>query len=68
MAHYGNFENCTNYIAMVGKKSADLDERCGYYGELLVLKAQELGLNTCSRQFSWRLMRLRSEQPQTLES
>ena len=47
MAHYGHFENCSNYIAMVGKKSAGLDELCGYYGELLVLKAQELGLNTC---------------------
>ncbi len=47
MAHYGKFENCTNYIAMVGKKSSALDELCGYYGELLVLKAQELGLNTC---------------------
>lgn len=34
----------TNYI---GKKSADLDEKCGYYGERLVLKAQQLGLNTC---------------------
>ncbi len=47
MAKYGRFENCTNYIAMIGKKASDLDERCGYYGELLVLKAQELGLNTC---------------------
>lgn len=47
MAHYGKFENCANYIALVGKKAPDLDERCGYYGELLVLKAQELGLNTC---------------------
>ena len=47
MAHYGNFENCKNYIVMAGKKASDLDERCGYYGELLVLKAQELGLNTC---------------------
>ena len=47
MAHYGNFENCANYIAVVGKKSPGLDERGGYYGELLVLKAQELGLNTC---------------------
>lgn len=47
MAKYGNFENCSNYIALVGKKASDLDERCGYYGELLVLKAQELGLNTC---------------------
>ena len=47
MAHYGRFENCSNYIAMVGKNAPDLQERCGYYGEKLVLKAQELGLNTC---------------------
>ena len=46
-AHYGKFENARNYIAMVGRKSEGLEERCGYYGELLVLKAQELGLNTC---------------------
>ncbi len=45
MAHYGRFENCKNYIALVGK--ADTDELCGYYGERLVLKAQQLGLNTC---------------------
>lgn len=47
MAHYGRFENCSNYIALIGRKAADLDERCGWYGEKLVLKAQELGLNTC---------------------
>ena len=47
MAHYGKFSGCTNYIAMVGKKSKDLDEQAGYYGEKIVLKAQELGLNTC---------------------
>ena len=47
MAKYGRFENCANYIAMVGRKAPDLEERCGYYGEKLVLKAQELGLNTC---------------------
>ena len=47
LAHYGRFEGCSNYIAIIGKKAADLDERAGYYGELLVLKAQELGLNTC---------------------
>ncbi|MDY3828404.1 MAG: nitroreductase family protein [Clostridium sp.] len=47
MAHYGKFSGCTNYIAIVGKKSKDLDEKAGYYGEKLVLKAQELGLNTC---------------------
>ena len=47
LAHYGRFENVNNYIAIVGKKSKSLDETAGYYGELLVLKAQELGLNTC---------------------
>ena len=47
MAHYGQFSNANNYIVMAGKKAEDLEERCGFYGELLVLKAQELGLNTC---------------------
>ena len=32
---------------MAGKKSVELDERVGYYGEQLVLYAQTLGLNTC---------------------
>lgn len=45
MAHYGKFSNVSNYIALVGKK--DDEEKAGYYGEKLVLKAQELGLNTC---------------------
>ncbi|MDE5933438.1 MAG: nitroreductase [Lachnospiraceae bacterium] len=47
MAHYGKFIGVENYIALIGKKAADLDEKAGYYGEKLVLKAQELGLNTC---------------------
>ena len=47
MAHYGKFSGVTNYIALVGKKSNMLDELCGYYGDRLVLKAQQLGLNTC---------------------
>ena len=47
MAHYGKFSGVTNYIAMIGKKGPDLEEACGYYGERLVLKAQQLGLNTC---------------------
>lgn len=47
MAHYGKFSGVANYIALVGKKDANLDEKAGYYGEKLVLKAQELGLNTC---------------------
>lgn len=47
MAHYGKFTGVANYIALVGKKGPKLDETLGYYGEELVLKAQELGLNTC---------------------
>ncbi len=45
MAHYGSFRNCKNYIAMIGPKNCD--EKCGYYGEKIVLKAQQLGLNSC---------------------
>lgn len=47
MAHYGKFSGVRNYIALIGKKGAGLDEKCGYYGEKVVLKAQQLGLNTC---------------------
>ena len=47
MAHYGKFAGVKNYIALVGEKSPELDEKLGYYGEKLVLKAQELGLNSC---------------------
>lgn len=47
MAHYGRFSGVANYIAMIGPKSKDLEEKTGYYGEELVLYAQRLGLNTC---------------------
>lgn len=47
MAHYGSFRGVTNYLALVGPKGPGLEEACGYYGERLVLLAQQLGLNTC---------------------
>lgn len=47
MAHYGKFDGVKNYIALIGKKGAGLDEACGYYGERLVLKLQQLGMNSC---------------------
>lgn len=47
MAHYGKFSGVRNYIALVGRKSSDLEERCGYYGERITLLAQSLGLNLC---------------------
>lgn len=44
---YGRFSGVNNYFVVSGKKADDLDERAGYYGEQLVLLAQQLGLNTC---------------------
>ena len=53
---YGRFKNVKNYIALVGDKSIEkLDEKCGYYGQKLVLKAQQLGLNTCWVGLSYRM-------------
>lgn len=47
MAHYGKFSGVRNYIALIGRKTPDLDEKTGYYGERIAVKAQQLGLNTC---------------------
>lgn len=47
MAHYGKFSGVENYIALIGKKNGELEEKCGYYGEKIALYAQTLGLNTC---------------------
>ena len=48
LAHYGKFKNADNYIALVGRKDReDLDETAGYYGQKIVLAAQQMGLNTC---------------------
>ena len=47
LAQYGSFRNVRNYIVLSGKKSEGFDYLCGYYGEKVVLFAQQLGLNTC---------------------
>ena len=47
LAHYGHFRNVKNYIVLSGKKNADFEYLCGYYGEKIVLFAQQHGLNTC---------------------
>jgi nitroreductase len=51
---YGQFSGVKNYLVMIGKKSKDLYERVGYYGEQIVLLAQTLGLNTCWVGLSYR--------------
>lgn len=35
------------FIALIGKNADDREERCGYYGEKLILYLQALGINTC---------------------
>lgn len=45
MAHYGKFSGVSNYIVLIAEKGKD--ELIGYYGEKIVLKLQELGLNSC---------------------
>lgn len=42
-----SFSGVSDYIALIGKKSEDLDLKIGYYGEKIALRAQQLGLNTC---------------------
>lgn len=47
LAHYGKFSGVCNYIALVGRSMPEYAEKCGYYGEKIVIEAQKLGLNTC---------------------
>ena len=47
MARYGKFSGVNNYFALIGKAGPDLQEKCGYWGERLVLYAQMMELNTC---------------------
>lgn len=42
---YGQFKGCRNYLAIIGPKGKDVE--AGYYGERVVLKAQELGIDSC---------------------
>lgn len=42
---YGQFKCCKNYLAIVGPGRKDVE--AGYYGERIVLKAQQLGINSC---------------------
>lgn len=46
-ARYGSFRGVRNYLVLAGKEDPALDERCGYYGERLVLFARQLGLDSC---------------------
>lgn len=47
ISRLGGWKNVPAYVALIGPESGQLEEMCGYYGEQIVLLAQELGLNTC---------------------
>lgn len=53
------FENCKNYIALVGPRGSA--EALGYCGEMLVLKAQAIGLNTCWVAGTYRKRRVKAQ-------
>ncbi len=42
---YGKFQGCRNYLNIIGPKNREED--AGYFAEKIVLKAQELNVNSC---------------------
>ena len=47
LARFIGWKYVPAYLALVGPDTEDLEEKCGWYGEHLVLFLQSLGLNTC---------------------
>jgi nitroreductase len=47
LAHYGRFQNVSDYVVVAGPKGRDLQELAGYFGEKVVLAATRLGLGSC---------------------
>ena len=47
MAHYGKFSGVSNYVALIGQNTSDLQNKIGFYGAKIGLFAQTLGLNSC---------------------
>jgi nitroreductase len=41
------FGNVRNYLALVGPDAADLQQKCGYYGQKIMLRTVQLGLGSC---------------------
>lgn len=44
---YGMFKGVRNYLVLAGPQSSDLDYRLGYYGAQVMLRAKQLGLDSC---------------------
>lgn len=54
---YGLFTHVENYLVMAGAYVEDIEEKLGYYGEKIVLMAQQMGLGTCWVGGSYRKIR-----------
>jgi hypothetical protein len=65
-ARRAGFSGVSNYLVLAGKRSRDLEERAGYYGQRLALYAQTLGLNTCWAAGSFRRGKCPAEPGETL--
>lgn len=44
---YGRIHGAKNYIALIGPDNPELEEKCGFYGEKVLLEAVKFGLATC---------------------
>ena len=44
---YGKFSGVKNYLVLAAPKGKEWEEKVGYFGEMIVILAQTLGLNTC---------------------
>lgn len=47
LLHYGMFRNVRNYVAIATDQTKDWERRCGYWGAHVLLRAVQLGLDTC---------------------
>lgn len=47
LARYGHFKNVRNYIAVVAPDSDEGAAAAGYYGEMIVLEAKAIGVDSC---------------------
>ncbi|WEV68632.1 hypothetical protein OZX73_04885 [Bifidobacterium sp. ESL0775] len=46
LTSYGIYKGARNLVAIVSDKTPDWEERCGYYGAHVLLRATQLGLDT----------------------
>ncbi|WP_295762904.1 nitroreductase family protein [uncultured Oscillibacter sp.] len=61
LAHYGSFRNVRDYLCLAGPQGPELEEKIGYYGQRLVLRAFQLGLDSCWTALTFRKRKCRCD-------